>query len=387
MLYILEILFAIAPSYVLRFKLLGLPTNALEIAVGLFWIAFAYWIYSKNEVSKFRAFLKEQPKPLVWLMAAFFVAGLVSVAISPAKMRAAGLFLVFFVEPMPTYFMAAYILREREAKLHFAKVMVWVAMLLSVYGIMQYFTRIGLPVEWWGNANEPRRALSVFEYPNALGLYLGSILAFLLPIIFTLKSKKYYLFYVLGVIGLLLSLSRGGWLALVAACVVYAVIAAEKNVRLYILGCVLTVLVVVAAVPNLRYRVILPFVGEKSTVSRYSLWDTADKMISSSPVLGKGLFGFKTDFDSYNTDPNLASLDFPHNIFLNFWVETGLLGLLSFVGISTYLAWDAIKNRREVWKIGLLLFLVAIYVHGMVDVPYLKNDLALLFWITCAAAF
>ena len=146
-------------------------------------------------------------------------------------------------------------------------------------------------------------------------------------------------------------------------------------------------LVVVAAVPNLRYRVILPFVGEKSTVSRYSLWDTADKMISSSPVLGKGLFGFKTDFDSYNTDPNLASLDFPHNIFLNFWVETGLLGLLSFVGISTYLAWDAIKNRREVWKIGLLLFLVAIYVHGMVDVPYLKNDLALLFWITCAAAF
>jgi len=34
--------------------------------------------------------------------------------------------------------------------------------------------------------------------------------------------------------------------------------------------------------------------------------------------------------------------------------------------------------------LGLLLFLVAIFVHGLIDIPYLKNDLALVFWMVLA---
>ena len=283
--------------------------------------------------------------------------------------------------------MAAYVLREREAKLHFAKTMLWTCALFSLYGIFQYATRIGLPAAWWGNANEPRRALSVFEYPNAFGLYLGSLLALTLPVASALKSK---------------SMTRCTWRAALACCsrcraadglrslqsaAVYAALAGTKKVRAALLAAfVLACELLVAVVLNLRYRVILPFVGEKSTVSRFSLWHTGEKMVAASPVLGKGLYGFKTDFNAYNTDPNLASIDFPHNIFLHFWIETGLLGLLSFVGITLWLGWHAFKHRDSVFALGLLLFLVAIYVHGMVDVPYLKNDLALIFWITCAAA-
>ncbi len=386
MLYVLQLLFVLAPSYVWRFKVFGVPTNALEIFVVLTWAVFAVWLYARNELGAFKKFLKEQPKPLVWFMAAFFVAGIISTTVSPARDRALGLFAVYFVEPMLTYFVAAYVLRAREAKLHFAKVVLWTLAVFSLYGIFQYFTRIGLPVAWWGNANEPKRALSVFAYPNAFGLYVGSLMAFTMPVVFELRSKKYYALYVVTAVGLLLTLSRGAWLAVVAAAVVYAVLAATKTVRRWLLVAALIAVVVVASVPNLRYRVTLPFMGEKSTVSRYSLWYTGEKMVASSPIFGKGLFGFATDFNAYNTDPNLQPIDFPHNIFLNFWVETGLLGLLSFVGISLYLGWDAFKNRRDVFKLGLLLFLVAIYVHGMVDVPYLKNDLALLFWMVCAAA-
>jgi putative inorganic carbon (HCO3(-)) transporter len=386
MLNLIELLFILAPSYVWRFTIFGVPTNALEILVGLTWVAFAVWLSVHHQWGAFRKSLREQPVPLVWLMAAFFVAGIISVVVSPARDRALGLFAVFFVEPMVTYFMAAYVLHGREAKVHFVKVVLWTLAVFSVYGIFQYFTRIGLPVAWWGNANEPKRALSVFAYPNAFGLYLGSLMAFVMPAVFEMKSKKYYALYAVAAVGLLLTLSRGAWLAVVAAAVVYGVIAATKKVRQWLLVIAAIAIVLIAAVPNLRYRVILPFMGEKSTVSRYSLWDTGEKMIASSPIVGKGLFGFATDFSAYNTDPNLQPIDFPHNIFLNFWIETGLLGLLSFVGISLYLGWDAFKNRRDVFQLGLLLFLVAIYVHGIVDVPYLKNDLALIFWITCATA-
>ena len=120
--------------------------------------------------------------------------------------------------------------------------------------------------------------------------------------------------------------------------------------------------------------------GEKSTVSRFSLWDTANKMIKDSPILGKGLYGFKTNYDKYNSDPNLPSINYPHNIFLNFWVETGLLGLISFLGLTIYFITRAIK-QKGLLAISTILFLTAIYFHGFADAPYFKNDLALIFWI------
>jgi O-antigen ligase len=279
------------------------------------------------------------------------------------------------------YFAAAYILANPINKVRFVKWLFILIGLFSLYAIIQYFTRIGLPLEWWGNADEPKRALSIFEYPNAFALYLAPLLAFLLPYFFEKNLSWFYkACYAIGVVGLLLSLSRGGWAGLAVAGIIYILVFADNRIRKTIAVIAIALVVIIAAVPNLRYRVTLPFKGEKSTVSRYSLWHTADKMIKDSPLLGKGLYGYKTYFDQYNTDPNLSSLDFPHNIFLNFWVETGLLGLLSFIGISVYFKWRAWKSRGLI-ATGIILFLVALYIHGLVDAPYMKNDLALMFWI------
>jgi len=49
MLYILELLFVFTPSYVWRFKVFGVATNALEILVVLTWISFAVWLYVRSE--------------------------------------------------------------------------------------------------------------------------------------------------------------------------------------------------------------------------------------------------------------------------------------------------------------------------------------------------
>jgi len=77
--------------------------------------------------------------------------------------------------------------------------------------------------------------------------------------------------------------------------------------------------------------VLLPFYGEKSAVSRFSLWHTGLKAAKQSPVLGLGLNGFGNNWKSLNTDPNLDTHNFPHNIFLDIWVDLGLIGLISFV--------------------------------------------------------
>ncbi len=36
---------------------------------------------------------------------------------------------------------------------------------------------------------------------------------------------------------------------------------------------------------------------------------------------------------------------------------------------------------KETSRLGVLLALVGIVIHGLVDVPYFKNDLSLEFWV------
>jgi O-antigen ligase len=81
------------------------------------------------------------------------------------------------------------------------------------------------------------------------------------------------------------------------------------------------------------------------------------------------------------------NLIYPHDIVLNFWSETGLLGLAAFAWLVVQVVRVALRGLRmagEPWAramaVGLLGLVVAFLVHGVVDVPYFKNDQALAFW-------
>jgi len=84
---------------------------------------------------------------------------------------------------------------------------------------------------------------------------------------------------------------------------------------------------------------------------------------------------------------------YPHNIFLNFWSELGLLGVLLFIwligkylfiSLKLTLALSREKKAEKYLILGLLSAMITIVVHGLVDVPYFKNDLAVMFWILFA---
>jgi O-antigen ligase len=81
---------------------------------------------------------------------------------------------------------------------------------------------------------------------------------------------------------------------------------------------------------------------------------------------------------------------YPHSIVLNFWSELGLLGVIGFFwiivmffifGIRAYRIARRAQDPFAYAILGLMTALLATIVHGLVDVPYFKNDLAVLFWI------
>lgn len=85
---------------------------------------------------------------------------------------------------------------------------------------------------------------------------------------------------------------------------------------------------------------------------------------------------------------------YPHNIFLNFWTELGLLGVLLFtwlIGRYFFLTWKLKKiatkqggNLETGLLVGLFGAMITVMIHGLVDVPYFKNDLSVLFWLLIA---
>jgi O-antigen ligase len=126
---------------------------------------------------------------------------------------------------------------------------------------------------------------------------------------------------------------------------------------------------------------------------RLPLWQSTLKMLRAHPIFGGGLDGFHRSVQPYKV-PGFTEqgVNYPHDLILTFWSETGILGLVAFLWMLAQMARTALAGlRSEPWvrtlSIGLLGVLVAIVVHGLVDVPYFKNDLALEFWALLAIQY
>jgi O-antigen ligase len=188
---------------------------------------------------------------------------------------------------------------------------------------------------------------------------------------------------VVAVPACLLSFSRGGYLALAAVGLGLAI--SHRWARVLVPG-VVVVGLAVSQVPLIRHRIayeLHPLPGNTFDF-RLRIWGQTLRMLSHHPVLGIGLSNYQQAMGPYWQD--LPRVIYPHNIVLNFWAVTGLLGLAGFFWLAVrafLLGWQGWRRHPADWRpydLGVVLVLVAMVVHGLVDVPFFKNDLSLEFW-------
>jgi O-antigen ligase len=107
-------------------------------------------------------------------------------------------------------------------------------------------------------------------------------------------------------------------------------------------------------------------------------------MMRHHEIFGIGLSNYDRAMGPYWLD--LTRVIYPHNILLNFWTVTGVLGVVAFFWIliaalwTTWRGWRAAAREWAPVQLGVFLALLAVLAHGLVDVPYFKNDLSLEFW-------
>jgi putative inorganic carbon (HCO3(-)) transporter len=366
----LGLILALLPTYLIRYQILGIPTTFLELMLAVFLIIiFLSNLYNFPYLKKLGS--------IHWLILTFVVAGIISVFVSPDKHAAIGVFKAFIVEPVLFFYAVSLIIRKPTDLTTPLNLLFLGAIVVSVFGILQYATFIHLPLKFWGTGEEVERIVSVFDYPNALSLYLAPLIAFFLAAFIydekILNRRNLVIGLIVMISALILTFSRGAWLAL--ALTIFVLLVNRYPLKRVLTGvCLLTALVFV--VPATRQRLFL-IARDSSSNARIDLMTAALTKLEQSPILGNGLAGFRTTLAEQNFPGEI--LNYPHNIFFNFWLEMGILGLISFLGIIIVSARRYLLNKTW-YTIAAVAFMFTLIVHGLVDVPYFKNDLSVLFW-------
>lgn len=213
------------------------------------------------------------------------------------------------------------------------------------------------------------RMSSVFIYANLLTLYLLISLIFTMGLMVNtyqnshkLSNKKanlllVYLATVLlfDVIGLILTNSRNGWAIAIFACIAFAVYLSWY----WLIGIVIMISTGIAwaSFGNLPgqtlMRKIIPsyfwirlsdqlYDDRPIETLRITQWRFCLNMIKERPLWGWGLRNFTP---LYEAKTNLY-LGHPHNIFLMFSAETGIVGVVLLSTIMGWILWQGIKTVR-----------------------------------------
>jgi len=404
---------ACLPLYVIRFPILGFPTTVLEILIlSLFIIWFIkYQIPRLKRGMTFGLFR--------WELIAWLIVSLVAVIVAGASLSSFGIWRAYFFEPALLYIVLSNLLDTKEKIYKAVSVLAGSAIAISLIAAYQYITGDFITNPFWA-AVETRRATSLFPYPNAIGLFLAPLIflfAGLLPIAYQ-KNKNWFWFLVVAILSsfsaILFAQSDGALFAIVIAALVGGLIATKKT-QLAALAFIIAATVAIAINPTgvsyVSDRLQLKdFSGQ---IRRFQWRETITMLRDGRLILGAGLNNYQKTVAPYhqegffynseelseadfvarvNSDENYRKMHwqpletylYPHNIVLNFWSELGLAGLLLFIWIVIKYFWLGFKSyyaKRDGFTLGIILAMLAILIHGLVDVPYFKNDLAALFWL------
>ena len=367
---------ALAPAYVIRWRLGPLPTTLLEVAILATIAVFAVETIRQGSPIAWRG-------PLTAPAVLFTIAGAISVVVAADHRAALGLYRAYFLEPAA-----------------FALILAAIADTPRRVGLVLLGFAAGGTVVAVSNAAVVLDAVRhhvldlmttppvvIYQTANAVALYLIPLIAMAGAILLHGRGRAERwlsgLFLALALPACLLSFSRGGYLALAAIGVGLAL--SHRWAKFLVPGAVL-VLLAVSQVPLIRQRIayeLHPLPGNTLDF-RIRIWGQTLRMLSHHLLFGIGLGNYEQAMGPYWQD--LTRVIYPHNIVLNFWATTGLLGLAAFGWLATrafILGWSDWRRHPAPWRpydLGVMLALVGMVAHGLVDVPFFKNDLSLEFW-------
>jgi len=372
---------ALMPWYTVRWHYGPLPTTLLETGILLTIASFAVESWAQRRLPEWRS-----PFTLPALL--FIVAGAISVIVAPSHSAALGLYRAYILEPIAFFVVLSVAVRSwAHARLILAGLAIsGIALAVpNLYVVLQAIRQHALNL-----AGAP--PVAIYQTPNAVALFLVPLIAVASAIVIYSPHVRdrwaAVVYLVIALPAALLTFSRGGYVALL---VIGLLLALSHPSRVWLVPSLALIALAFSRIPAVATRIghqLNPADPNNSLDQRVRLWKATFRLLQDHPIFGTGLSGFARSIDPYRSVSDYRdNLIYPHNLVLNFWTETGLLGLAAFAWIfvrASQVAWRGWRVGIQSWRplqLGVLLALTGFVVHGLVDVPYFKNDLSLEFWV------
>ena len=284
---------------------------------------------------------------------------------------------------IPFFFAARHLVRTESLRFGLLRAVALTAIAVAGLGLIQPLIGVQTPAGWVDLTETIGiRIFSIVQSPNVLGGHMALASALILGLAWHEDRPVYRLLWLVGAsitgLTLLLTFSRGAWLAFAAAALVLTFVL-DKRVFVILL---IVALMVGLGLPQIRGRFLHIFTEEyleKSALDgRLGRWLRAYDQLRSRPLfgLGPGRYGGAVAARRFG----IAYVD---NYYVKTAAETGLLGLGAFLywlgtlGRAAYLRWQGSRGKRW-WKLaaGALCGLLAVVLHNGVEnifeVPYLN---------------
>jgi O-antigen ligase len=269
---------------------------------------------------------------------------------------------------------------------------------VAIAGMIQVVTRAG-PASF--TVNGLTRAYAAFGEPNPFEAYLEMTVPLLIAVALAglridfarrrIAARERLIWVwtaaaALGVIALMLTQSRGGWLGFLAGMAAVLLLTGGRARWLLMAGGAVLVIVLLAApvIGPIGERVSLDAIATRGNVQvtpdnfsvqeRLAHWRAGIAMAEAYPLLGVGAGNFSTRFREFTPVWRFRiSRGHAHNSYIQAAAQSGLAGLVAYLALLGAVAlrlggrMRAVDRRTRSLVIGAIGVTVAVMVHGMFD--------------------
>ena len=303
---------------------------------------------------------------------------------------------------MSVYFIIKNAIRTETLIFSCARSLAASSMLVAFIGIFEYLfgevSAIWQDSEMFSSIRG--RAVSTFDNPNVLGEYLVLVI----PVLFAmfLCAKKfnlralYFIAFVLCSCCLVLTWSRGAWLGIIFAAMVFVLLKSHTFLAGIILSspAILLALSFLANANIINRLLSIGNAADSSTAYRIDIWVGSWRMLSDKGAYGIGIGegAFSSVFPQYAL-AGTETAPHTHSLYLQIMAETGIISLLSFLLICfaylslvfAYIRRSTGANSRTI-SIGFVCGICAFLVQGLTDYAWYNYRVFLFFWLMLGLA-
>ncbi len=373
------------PAYLLKINVFFAPFNVSEFLIV---ILFSVWLAK----SKFKEIDREKIREFALPALIILIGTLLGVFVSENLKMSAGILKGWFLAPLALAIIVAGVVKTKKEAQNIFLALFSSAVFMAIISLGYYFS---------GRITFDGRLSGVFLSPNHLAMYLapGLLLGLLLQNLAARKSEQIFIWTGLFVCGaaFYLTFSYAAWLSVLAIIFVWLAVNFfwSGSKKLFAACCLLFVVLLAALFFSQsgsdKFNNLLHS-SRSSWQSRLAIWQSAAKIIKDNPIFGIGPGMFQEYYLKYQSRFSVPYLEWavpqPHNLFLAFWLQTGILGLLGFfwlIFVFFRKIYQLLKVKNKIAP-GLALLMGYTLLHGLFDTPYFKNDLAAIFWLMIALA-